>query len=60
MEALRILKRRLSDVEYRAMLTDETDCLARRLTGASQSLLCPRAQIITLMLDPPPSTLPMS
>ena len=31
MEALRILKRRLSDVVYRAMLTDETSQLPRPL-----------------------------
>jgi hypothetical protein len=29
MEALRILKRRLSDIVYRAMLTDETGPLPR-------------------------------
>ncbi|MDT5150818.1 MAG: hypothetical protein QOI01_2551 [Mycobacterium sp.] len=29
MEGLRVLKRRLSDVVYRAMLTDETDPLSR-------------------------------
>jgi ribosomal protein S4 len=29
MEALRILKRRLSDIVYRAMLADQTDPLTR-------------------------------
>src|SRR5258708_6967160 len=50
------------------MLLAETTCLSETVISIvspdsdakkSQSFLCPRAQAITLMLDPPPSTLPI-